>query len=575
LAEIALRRLRTTVAIFAGKPLFCLFSRVAARPPERSVLLALEPVAKLSGKRLVAATSSSSAEVLMGTGQKPSGPDLERGVPVEDVPDGGMLTGHVGEESVLIARRGDELFAIGATCTHYNGPLAEGLLVDDTVRCPWHHACFSLRTGEAVRAPALAGVSCWAVEQRDGNIYVRTKREPAVAKTDSGSELRLPPDRIAIVGGGAAGFAAAEMLRRENYQGAIVMLSAERAAPVDRPNLSKDYLAGNAPEDWVPLRPNSFYAQNGIDLRLDAHVTDIEARSRELVLADGARVGFDRLLLATGAEPVRLTIPGADLPHVHVLRTLADSRAIIAAATVARRAVVLGASFIGLEVAASLRARKLEVHVVAPERRPMERVLGPQLGDFVRALHEQHGVVFHLEDTPAEIQADRVLLKSGATLAVDLVIAGVGVRPRTMLGQRAGLALDRGVAVNAYLETSAPGIFAAGDIARWPDPHSGESIRVEHWVVAERQGQHAALNLLGHREKFEAVPFFWSQHYDVPINYVGHAATWDEITIDGDIAAKDCMVRYKRDGRLLAAASIYRDLDNLKAELAMERDEPA
>jgi NADPH-dependent 2,4-dienoyl-CoA reductase/sulfur reductase-like enzyme len=378
------------------------------------------------------------------------------------------------------------------------------------------------------------------------------------------------PEKIVIVGGGAAGFAAAEMLRREQYQGSIIMLSDDSAPPVDRPNLSKDYLAGSAPEDWVPLRPDSFYAENSIDLRVNTRVNAVNVRSREVALTDGSKVAYDRLLLATGAEPVRLSIPGADQPHVFTLRSLADCRAIIERAKTAQRAVVLGASFIGLEVAASLRARKIEVHVVAPDKRPMERILGTQMGDFVRTLHEQHGVVFHLENTAAAIQGKSVTLKDGIRLEADLVIAGIGVRPRLDLAEKAGLALDRGVIVNAYLETSAPEIFAAGDIARWPDPHSETHIRIEHWVVAERQGQAAALNMLGSREKFTAVPFFWSQHYDVPINYVGHAENWDELIVKGDIAARDCVLQYKRQGRVLAVASIYRDIESLQAEVAME-----
>ncbi len=470
----------------------------------------------------------------------------------------------------LLARRGNEFFAIGATCTHYNGPLAEGLMVDDTVRCPWHHACFSLRTGEAVRAPALSPIARWSTEVRDDKVFVREKAAPTPSRRvapASGS-----PQKIVIIGGGAAGFAAAEMLRRQHFQGGIVMLSDDDAPPVDRPNLSKDYLAGNAPEEWVPLRGDSFYTEQGIDLRLKTTVTDIDVRAREVALGDGSKVAFDRLLLATGAEPVRLPLPGMDLPHVRTLRTLGDCRAIIARTAMTQRAVVMGASFIGLEVAASLRARGIEVHVVAPEKRPMERVLGPQMGDFVRSLHEEHGVIFHLEDTATAIDARQVTLKSGGTIGADLVVVGVGVRPRLALAEKVGLTIDRGVTVNEYLESSAPGIFAAGDIARWPDPHSGAAIRVEHWVVALRQGQTAALNMLGGREKFDAVPFFWSQHYDVPINYVGHAETWDELAIDGEIASRDCVLRYKRSGRVLAVASIYRDADSLMAEAAMERE---
>jgi len=510
----------------------------------------------------------------MGTQQSnPAGPDLAAGVPIDDLPHGHMLVGHVGEDAVLLARRGNEFFAVGATCSHYGGPLAEGLMVEDTVRCPWHHACFSLRTGEALHPPALSPLACWAVEQRDGKLFVTAKKEaPAQEGRDRAAPAAGMPERIVIVGGGAAGFAAAERLRREQYQGSIVMLSNDDAPPVDRPNLSKDYLAGNAPEEWVPLRPESFYVDNGIELRLNAHVTAIDPRSREVALGGGSKLRYDRLLLATGAEPVRLSVPGAGPQQLLLLRSLADCRTIIERAKNARRAVVLGASFIGLEVAASLRARDIEVHVVAPEKRPMERILGPQIGDFVRALHEEHGVVFHLEDTAGSIDGNRMALKSGATIDADLVVAGVGVRPRTELAEQAGLKLDRGVIVDAYLETSAPGAFAAGDIARWPDPHSGENIRVEHWVVAERQGQTAALNMLGQRKKFVAVPFFWSQHYDVPINYVGHAEKWDELTIDGDVMARNCLLRYKRNGRVLAVASIYRDVESLKAEVAMERE---
>lgn len=501
---------------------------------------------------------------------KLSGPDYAAGVPVDELPDGGKILGHAHGEEVLLVRTGDEIFAISPHCTHYHGPLEDGLVVGRTVRCPWHHACFDLETGEALKAPAIDPLQSWNIEQRDGMITVTTKRSHPKAVSHRPGDGT--PQDIVIVGGGAAGFAAAEMLRREGYQASLIMLSSDSSLPCDRPNLSKDYLAGTAPFEYVPLKEERFYAENNIETRLGETVLEIDVRAGEVVIADGERIPYDRLLLATGAEPIRLTIPGADQPHVHTLRSFADCQSIIESAKSSRRAVVIGASFIGLEVAASLRERDLEVHVVAPAKRPMEHVFGPEMGDFVRSLHESHGVIFHLEDKVASIEGKSIELEKGGTIKdVDLVVVGIGVRPRLALAERAGLKLDRGVVVNQYLETSAMGVFAAGDIARWPDAYSGEPIRVEHWVVAERQGQAAARNMLGLRMPFTDVPFFWSQHYDVPINYVGHAIAWDEIGIDGDINAKDCLLRFRQDGRLKAVASIFRDIESLKAELEMER----
>jgi apoptosis-inducing factor 3 len=500
--------------------------------------------------------------------KKLTGPDLTQGIALDEFPDGGMLVGHDCDEQIFLVRRGSEVFAVGALCAHYQGPLAEGLVVGDTVRCPWHHACFDLRNGEALRAPALSPIACWNVEQRDGMILVRGKRKRPKPKPRDNATTE--PEKIVIIGGGAAGFAAAQMLRRDGYQDSITMLSSDSALPYDRPNLSKDYLAGTIPFDYVPLRDERFYTDNSIDTRIGQAAVKVDIPAREVIIAGGDKVSYDRLLLATGAEPVRLTIPGADQPNVHTLRSLADCQAIIERAEAARRVVVIGASFIGLEAAAALRARKLEVHVVAPDKRPMERILGSDMGNFIRGLHEEHGVIFYLEDKAIAIDGKVVTLKSGSTVEADLVVVGIGVRPRLELAETAGLKLDRGVVVSATLETSAPGVYAAGDIARWPDPHSGENIRVEHWVVAERQGQTAGLNMLGNALPFTAVPFFWSQHYDVPVNYVGHAESWDEIVTEGDIMSKDCLLRFKRKGRVAAVASISRDLESLEAEVLME-----
>jgi len=502
-----------------------------------------------------------------------AGPDLAQGIPLAQIPEGELFAAHAFGKPLVVVRRGDSVRAIGARCTHYGGPLAEGLLVDDTVRCPWHHACFSLRTGEAMRAPALDPVSTWAVERRDGSVFVTKELEPADGATPLPDRppLTTPPASVVIVGGGAAGNAAAEMLRREGYAGPITMITADESPPCDRPNLSKDYLAGNAPADWIPLRSAEFYQRHRIDVRLGARVTALDAVAKRVTLEDGRRLEFDRLLLATGADPVRLEMPGGELPHVHYLRTLGDANRIIDAAKGARSVVVMGASFIGLEVAASLRTRGLVVHVVAPETQPLERIMGPELGAFVRSLHERKGVVFHLGQSASSVEASSVTLKSGEKIAADLVVIGVGVRPALALAEAAGLAMDRGISVDEFLESSAPGIFAAGDVARWPDPHTGSAIRVEHWVVAERQGQTAARNMLGRRQRFDAVPFFWSAHYDTSILYVGHAERWTASTLDGDLGRGDATVTMRSDGKTLAVITVGRDRESLRAEAAMER----
>ena len=526
---------------------------------------------------------------------KLSGPDLTQGVELSTIPDGTMLLGHALGEPVLLAQRGDEVFAIGAICTHYGAPLEQGLLDGETVRCQWHHACFSLRTGEALRAPALNPVSHWRVEHwhreevRDvtrqftpvetpvGSVYVQEKLGGTVYVREKLESVNRPsqplmagmPTTVVIVGGGAAGNAAAEMLRREGYSGRITMLSADESVPCDRPNLSKGFLSGAASDESNPLRSREFYKDHEIDLHLSARVTTIDPESRQVQLADGSRHAYEALLLATGAEPVRLDVPGAVLPHVHYLRTLSDGRALVASALVAKHAVVIGASFIGLEVAASLRARDIEVHVVGTETILMEKVLGSEVGNFLRKLHEDHGVTFHLGTTATTIDKQSVTLKSGERLQADLVVVGISVHPSISLAK--GLEIDRGVVVNEYLETSIPGIFAAGDIARWPDRLTGERIRVEHWVVAERQGQTAAHNILGRREPFDYVPFFWTEQYDFGLAYVGHAEHWDKAEIEGSLERRDCTVAYRLGGQKLAVAVVYRDLEGLHAEVEFER----
>lgn len=510
-------------------------------------------------------------------GGTPAGPDLAAGIAGDRVPEGMMLAGRVGDDAVLVARVGGRCFAIGATCSHYGGPLAEGTLVGDTVRCPWHHTAFRLHDGSVERPPALDALPCWRVEESNGTVKVVGKGTPAASAPPARGSTSTP-DSVVIVGVGAAGTVAARTLREQGYAGPITMIDADPDAPVDRPNLSKDYLAGTAQEEWVTLRPAEFFRDNHIALKRPRRATTLDVRARQLRLDDGTAISYGALLLATGASPIRLPLPTTGRLPFFTLRTLADSRAIIDAASRAGsvgRAVVIGASFIGLEVAASLRTRGLEVHVVAPESRPLERVLGPEVGEWIRGLHESHGVVFHLGQKPRELADDAVILENGERLGASFVVAGVGVRPNVALAEGAGLALDRGVLVDEHLETSAAGVFAAGDVARYPDVRSGERVRVEHWVAAERQAQTAARNILGAKEPFTAVPFFWSAHYDASISYVGHAERWDTIAIDGSLVERDCTIRYVAGGRALAVATIGRDQASLATEVELEGKTPA
>lgn len=501
--------------------------------------------------------------------EKLAGPDLKSGVDFTSLEENSPLLGHFDGEPVILVRQGEQVFAVGATCTHYSGPLAEGLVVGETIRCPWHHARFSLRSGEVEGAPALNPVSCFAVARENGRIRIDRKRQ-----VEFHAARPQNPSSVVIVGAGAAGAACADMLRAKGYTGPITLIGDEEPGPVDRPNLSKDYLAGTASEDWIPLRTREYYESIHVELIVGDRAIRIEPAAHVVTLQSGRILGYGALLLATGAEPQSLPIDGAELPHVYRLRTLADSKAIIAHAQRAKRCVVIGSGFIGLEVAASLRHRGLEVAVVGREPLPLGNVLGPRLGRFIQDLHEQNGVRFLMGMTPRIIRPDRIELSNGSSIDAELVVLGVGVTPRTALAEAAGLRVDKGIVVDEHLRTSAPEIHAAGDVAQYPDPISGEPVRIEHWVVAERQGQAVARNMLGIGGAFRDAPFFWSQHYDVAISYAGYASSWDAVEIRGDLEARNACAIYRRNGRALAVATIGRDRVSLAAEAALEQRDP-
>jgi NADPH-dependent 2,4-dienoyl-CoA reductase/sulfur reductase-like enzyme/nitrite reductase/ring-hydroxylating ferredoxin subunit len=476
-----------------------------------------------------------------------------------------MLQGHVGDEPVLLSRLDGELFAVGGACTHYGGALGDGVTRGGSVRCPLHHACFDLRTGAVLRAPALDPLDRWKVETEGDRAFVRTKLQTEPAEQRS-SDIRA----VVIVGGGAAGLACAHQLRRLGYTGGITILSADADPPCDRPNLSKDYLAGSAPEEWLWLRSADWYEANHVVLKLSAEVARIDPEARTVTTGAGEEFPFDRLLIATGAEPNRLGDPGLDADNVHLLRTVADARAIAALARKGARAVIVGASFIALEAAAALRQRGVEVDIVSVEEVPLERVFGKQVGEQIRGLHERNGVRFHLSSVVARLDGQELIMADGKRLAADFVVVGIGVRPRTAIAESAGIDVRDGIAVDAFLETSVPGIYAAGDIAAFPNPITGERARIEHWAVAQRQGQVAAANMLGEGRRFQSAPFFWTEQYGVSIRYVGRGSGWDAVTVEGDVNDGWMIARYFAEGAHVATATVGCDKDNLEDELELE-----
>lgn len=503
----------------------------------------------------------------MGSGKTAlEGPDLEAGVELGELTHEKPFIGHARGEAVVLVRTGETVRALGATCSHYGGPLAEGLVVGDTIRCPWHHACFSLDTGEAIGGPALSTIPAYDIVRRGTRVCVGARREVPRRALDAAAT----PKSVVVVGAGAAGAAAVEALRREGYRGPVTFVGNEQPGPVDRPNLSKDYLAGTAPDEWIPLRTPDVYEGLEVELLVGEGAERVDTGAQRVLLKGGRTLEYGALLLATGARPRRLTIPGADRPHVKTLRTLADSQAIVHAAAGARHVVVVGASFIGLEVAASLRARKLDVTVVAPDEVPLGRILGDEVGRFVKKLHEEHGVRFQLGRRPKSIADHLVTLDDESMLDADLVVTGVGVAPRTELAEAAGIRVDNGILVDSQFRTSAPGVYAAGDVARYPDPISGKLARIEHWALAERQGQAAARSLLGHGKPFTDAPFFWSQHYDVTVSYVGHAPDWERVETRGSLEGRDFSAAYLRGGRIQALVTVGRDTLSLRAEAAFE-----
>lgn len=478
------------------------------------------------------------------------------------------IAGKVGSEDVVLVRDGNKLCAFSGSCTHLGAPLADGIVVDGELRCPWHHARFSVETGEAVASPAFEPLDRYDVVERDGRIVVGAK----LAAEERSEVPRSDLGRIVIVGGGAAGHACAEMLGRMGAGDAVTVLSAEADPPYDRTQCSKQYLMGKAErgDTSLPIGPEP-------TVRTETQVMRLDLEGGAVELAGGERIPFDRLVLATGAEPSVPDFDGSDRDDVFTVRTLADADRLIAAAKGAKAAIVIGSSYVGLEVAASLTQRGLSVTVVAEGDIPLEKTAGPEVGGLVRSLHEAKGVVFRMGATVKSWNGSEATLDDGSTASGQLLVAGTGAKPRLGLADEAGIAIagkeaGGGVAVDGTLRTSAANVYAIGDIASVPDARLGHPIRVEHWVVAQRMGQWLARHLLGRIDgDYSDLPFFWSGHYDTSLRYVGHVASPEDRTVEGDVEKKDFAVTFAEDARDCAQLSCGRDVQSLEAEAEWER----
>ena len=503
-----------------------------------------------------------------GTLNAPDGQDLDAGIDPSTIPEGGLLKVCWRGKPVLLANDRGNICAVSGTCTHMDAPLNEGILVDGEVHCPWHHARFSLTTGQAVGAPAFGPLTRFRTTIRDGRLFVIDAPTPSPSSHPSGANAR-----VVIVGGGAGGHACAQYLVQAGFRGSVTIISDDPDPPYDRTVCSKQYLIGMQSRDKSLLNDGDIY-QAGAGhptLRLGCRVQALETAQRLLLLDDGERLPFDQLVLAMGAEPKRPPTPGFDLPNVYVLRTLRDADALIRAAEKAQRVAVIGASFIGLEVAASLRQRKLEVHVVTPESIVLEKLLGPEVGRMIQGVHEEQGVRFHFGREVRRFDGEQLALDDGTTFGADFVVLGVGVTPRTELAQAAGIRCapekeGGGVIVNGKLESSCPGVFAIGDIAHYPDPHSGRNIRVEHWVHAQRQGQHVARVMLNQARDYADVPFFWSAHFDTGLRYLGHVGKIIDCETQGSVVERNFSRRYRGSGKEQAFVTCNRDLKSLREE---------
>ncbi|MDY7003931.1 MAG: FAD-dependent oxidoreductase [Cyanobacteriota bacterium] len=484
---------------------------------------------------------------------------------IQDVKDGEMQQVSVGKTKILLVNIDGQIKAFGSNCTHYGAPLAEGIISGDRIVCPWHNACFSTKTGELQQPPGLDNLPEYEVSINGENVMVSIPEEtpfectPPMAKHDPAVDSRV----FVILGTGVAGLNAAETLRKEGFQGRVVMITASEKLPYDRTMLSKAYLQGETSENALPLRSEEFYQEHDIEILSNTRVTRVDAKTKSIPLTDSQTIEYDALLLATGCKAAKLDVPGAELENIFTLRDHQDAEKIVDAAENAKNAVIIGSSFIGMETAASLTQAGLAVAVISPESVPFEKILGTEIGEMFRKKHEDKGVCFQFGTKATEFKGngkvEAVVLEDGTTIDTDLVIVGIGVQPATDYLE--GIELnseDNSIPTNKFLQAG-DGLYAAGDIASFPYWKTGKSTRIEHWRLAAQHGRIAAHNMLGNSVPFVGIPFFWSGQFDLKLRYVGHAEEWDEIIFDGNLSEEKFIAYYIKDDRVLAAAGCNRD----------------
>ncbi len=463
-----------------------------------------------------------------------------------------------GEDRVLVHRSGEEITAVSAACTHHGGPLEDGLLIDHVLTCPKHGSRFDVSTGICQCPPAFKDLSLFETKTEGGTLLLRRKKlEPVsvILRKESGTFL--------IIGSGAAGTAAAVTLRREGFAGRLIMVTAETLLPYDRPQLSKDSLSGNLVGGTVFLQNEEYFNSRKIELLMGRQIAQVDPKNRQIVFMDDDFLLYDKLLLATGGIPRTPGIPGTDLRNFFLLRNLSDAESIAAAAGTAESVLIIGAGFIGLETAASLRERGLEVHVIAPEQVPLAGVFGRRIGERMMKIHEERGVKFHLGKSVVRLTGEGSVegaeLSDESTLKADMVVAGIGIIPAVHFFEDIGIVENTVIPVDEHMATGVEGIYAAGDNTLVRDFITGGMRHVEHWSEAMQQGQHAARCMMGSEEQYRGVPFFWSKQYDTVIRYAGNIPKIRKIRYLGDVEKGDFIAGYYRGNRLCAVSAVGKD----------------